>query len=260
MNRISAGVSARNRWQWRRQRTKASSRGSSVQHFPSSSRSVARLSVGLNTFRSGFPGCFRATRKTGIKRRLQKREVLNAFRLDAAGLQLAAYILLIAVALLLVFVAWKVWQHNRITRPFAAAAPVPAGTPDLRDETVRRPHGCPAMGGWTSPAKKSPRENGGWLCVRSFSPRSRVTPQQGWLSLAKFKTNLDYETELRRRVHGRANVVDEFRDHRRRFEEVWYGATPASDVLARDWLRQMEGHGMSVLAQMDSPCWPRSSV
>ena len=64
---------------------------------------------------------------------------------------------------------------------------------------------------------------------------------EGLLSLAKFKTNLDYEAELRRRAHSRTVLVEEFRGRRRQFEEVWYGAAPASDALVRDWLQRMEG-------------------
>ena len=47
--------------------------------------------------------------------------------------------------------------------------------------------------------------------------------------------------ELRRRAYSRAGVVEEFRGQRRQFEEVWYGAVPASDAVVRDWLRRMEG-------------------
>src|SRR6185437_14106933 len=39
-----------------------------------------------------------------------------------ATLQLVAYVLLIAVGLFLIFMVWKVWRHNRGTRPLSGVA------------------------------------------------------------------------------------------------------------------------------------------
>jgi hypothetical protein len=64
--------------------------------------------------------------------------------------------------------------------------------------------------------------------------------QEGRLRLARFKTNLDYEIELRRRTLSAPVLADEFRGRRRQFEEVWYGAAPASDQLVREWLVRIE--------------------
>lgn len=159
-----------------------------------------------------------------------------------AGLQLAAYILLIAVIVLLVFVALKVWRHNRSSRPFAASAQLPAAAPDLHDESVEASR-LPADG-WLELARQKVAAGEWRLALRAlFLATLARHAHQGWVSLAKFKTNLDYEVELKRRVPSRPAVVDEFRTRRRRFEEVWYGTLPASDGLVRDWLQQMEGQG-----------------
>jgi len=157
-----------------------------------------------------------------------------------ATLQLGAYLLLMVVAGLLIFVTWKVWRHNRVPRPAAAAAPLPAGVPDLRDEKVEASR-LPADG-WLDLARRQVTAGEWRLALRAlFLATLARHAQEGWLSLAKFKTNLDYETELRRRTRGRVAVVDQFRDRRCRYEEVWYGTVPASDALVRDWLRKMEG-------------------
>lgn len=156
-----------------------------------------------------------------------------------AGLQLAAYLLLCVVGGFLLFVIWKVWQHNRLTRPLAASAPIPAATPDLRDESVEASR--LSADGWLDLARQKVAAGEWRLALRAlFLATLARHAQEGWLSLAKFKTNLDYETELRRRTRSRTEVVDDFRDRRRQFEEVWYGAVPANDGLARSWLRQME--------------------
>ncbi|MEO6994979.1 MAG: hypothetical protein ABI273_15330 [Lacunisphaera sp.] len=156
-----------------------------------------------------------------------------------ATLQLVAYVLLIAVGLFLIFMVWKIWRHNRETRPRSGAAEIPAATPDLRDETVEASR-LPADG-WLDLARKQMAAGEWRLALRAlFLATLARHAHSGWLSLAKFKTNLDYEIELRRRAYGQAAVVGDFRDRRRQFEEVWYGEAPASDVLARQWLQQME--------------------
>jgi hypothetical protein len=158
-----------------------------------------------------------------------------------AVLQLVSYLLLVAVAGLLIFVAWKVWRHNRATVPFAGLpAPAAAGAPDLRDENVEASR-LPADG-WLELARRQMAAGEWRLALRAlFLATLARHAHEGLVSLAKFKTNLDYETELRRRAHSRAGLVEEFGGRRRQFEEVWYGATPASDDLVRDWLQRMEG-------------------
>lgn len=159
-----------------------------------------------------------------------------------ATLQLVAYVLLIGVGLFLIFMIWKVWRHNRDTRPLAAPAEIPAVTPDLRDETVEASR-LPADG-WLDLARKQIAAGEWRLALRAlFLATLARHAHSGWLSLTKFKTNLDYEIELRRRAYGQTAVLGNFRDRRRQFEEVWYGEVPASDALARQWLQQMEDRG-----------------
>ena len=157
------------------------------------------------------------------------------------ALRLVAYSLLAAVAGLLVFVAWKVWQHNRATAPLAASpAAALTGAPALADDNVEASR-LPADG-WLELARQQMAAGDWRLALRAlFLATLARHARDGLLSLAKFKTNLDYEIELRRRAYSRAGLVEEFRGQRRQFEEVWYGAVPASDAVVRDWLRRMEG-------------------
>jgi len=155
-----------------------------------------------------------------------------------AALQLVAYVLLVAVAALLIFVAWKVWRHNRVSRPLPAT-PVPAGIPDLRDEQLEASR-LPADG-WLDLARQKIAAREWRLALRAlFLATLARHAHEGRLALAKFKTNYDYENELRRRSPGQTVLVQEFRDRRGQFEEVWYGEVAASDERVRDWLRQME--------------------
>ncbi len=155
-------------------------------------------------------------------------------------LQWTAYVLIVGVAGLLLFTVWKVLSHNR-TAPLRSA-PVPAApvAPDLRDENVEASR-LPAEG-WLELAR-SQAAAGEWrLALRAlFLATLARHAHEGLLSLARFKTNLDYESELRRRARSRQVVVEDFTRRRRQFEEVWYGSAAASDTAVREWLHILEG-------------------
>ncbi len=63
---------------------------------------------------------------------------------------------------------------------------------------------------------------------------------RGLVSLARAKTNLDYERELARRAAGRTEVVSGFRARRLSFECVWYGRVSAEESVVRAWLAELE--------------------
>jgi len=62
----------------------------------------------------------------------------------------------------------------------------------------------------------------------------------GLISLAKFKTNLDYERELRRRALTRHELVARFAARRKMFEDVWYGHAAPVEPAVRGWLAELE--------------------
>lgn len=165
-----------------------------------------------------------------------RRVAFNWFAL----LQWGAFILIVGVAGLLVFALWKVWVHNRASVPQTAAMPAPLAVPDLRDETVEASR-LPADG-WLDLARQQMAAGEWRLALRAlFLATLARRAHEGLLSLARFKTNLDYETELRRRARQNVAVVEDFRQRRRQFEDVWYGSTPASDAAVRAWLQTLEG-------------------
>jgi len=158
-----------------------------------------------------------------------------------AALQLVSSLLLIGVVCLLAFVAWKVWQRNRNLSPLASSVlPELTSEPDLRDENVQAAH-LPAEG-WLDLARRQVTAGEWRLALRAlFLATLARHAHEGLVSLARFKTNFDYEVELRRRAHSRTALVEDFRGRRRQYEEVWYGAIPANGEHVRDWLQQMEG-------------------
>ncbi len=156
-------------------------------------------------------------------------------------LQWTAYVLIVGVAGLLLFTVWKVLAHNRTAPLRSAPAPAaPAPAPDLRDENVEASR-LPAEG-WLELARRQAAAGEWRLALRAlFLATLARHAHEGLLSLAKFKTNLDYEGELRRRARSRQAVVEDFGRRRRQFEEVWYGAGAVNDAAVREWLQNLEG-------------------
>jgi hypothetical protein len=112
--------------------------------------------------------------------------------------------------------------------------------PDLRDERTHAAQ-MPADG-WLALAREQMAKGEWRLALRALYLATLARhAADGLLTLAKFKTNLDYERELRRRAVLQPEVPVRFAAHRLNFETVWYGHTPASEALVRAWLDEFEG-------------------
>ena len=60
------------------------------------------------------------------------------------------------------------------------------------------------------------------------------------ITLAVFKTNLDYERELRRRALSQTEIVTRFTARRREFEAVWYGRDEPGAAEVNAWMAELE--------------------
>lgn len=126
---------------------------------------------------------------------------------------------------------WAIWAGARRRRQarggaMAEAESSPGTTPDLTDET----QGAEVLPEeeWIRLAMEAARN-------QQWRPASRALflamlahlGQRGMLHLAAHKSNRDYERELRRRLDRDDPILPFLTGNRRRFEEVWYGKTPA---------------------------------
>ena len=149
--------------------------------------------------------------------------------------------LFIAAAVLLIgwVVVLMVKQAKRNAAPLLTARAVARAAPDLRDENVQAAL-LPADG-WLALAREQAGRGEWRLAWRALylATLARLAAE-GLLSLAKFKTNLDYERELRRRALSRAEVVARFAARRRGFEEVWYGREQPGEAAVREWMAELE--------------------
>jgi hypothetical protein len=161
----------------------------------------------------------------------------------AAALSLVRLLLYVFIAVAVVLLLWVVYLVWRGTQQSAAgvvaAHAVAEAAPDLRDENVQAAQ-LP-WDGWLALARQQAAAGEWRLALRALylATLARLAAEN-LISLAKFKTNLDYERELRRRALSRAELVTRFVIRRRSFEDVWYGRTEAAEAEVRDWMAELE--------------------
>jgi hypothetical protein len=136
--------------------------------------------------------------------------------------QVLVFALVTAAVAGLTLLVYRLWQERRraATRTIASEAIQPA--PDLTDENVGADH-LPEDG-WTKLARELLERGELRPALRAFYLSSLAhLAQRNLLSLAKFKSNHDYERELRRRGHSLPELPALFGENVLVFERVWYG-------------------------------------
>ncbi len=154
-------------------------------------------------------------------------------------LRLLLYLFIGAVAVLLLWVIWLLVRTARRTAAVIAAQPVAPAVPDLHDENVQAAQ-LPADG-WLALAREQIAAGRWRLALRALylATLARLA-SDGLIALAKFKTNLDYEREVRRRAAANAEIPARFAARRRGFEAVWYGRVEPLETDVRAWLAELE--------------------
>ncbi len=161
----------------------------------------------------------------------------------AAALNVLRLLLYVFIAAAVVLILWVIWLMARGARRQAlsvlAAQVVTAAAPDLRDEHVQAAQ-LPAEG-WLALAREQMAKGEWRLALRALylATLARLATE-GLVSLAKFKTNLDYEREVRRRALSRTEVAARFAVRRREFEDAWYGHAQPGETQVRAWMSELE--------------------
>jgi hypothetical protein len=151
---------------------------------------------------------------------------------------LLVYVLIVAVALGLVWLIYRLWRDWR--RPAATmAAQPPQRLPDLSDENVG-PEQLPEDG-WTTLARELLARGELRLALRAFYLASLASlAARNLISLARFKSNRDYERELRRRGHALPEMLALFGEAVAVFDRSWYGRHQVDDQLVSDFAAKVE--------------------
>jgi hypothetical protein len=157
-----------------------------------------------------------------------------------AIVRMLLYVFIGAAVLLILWVIWLMVRNaKRHATPVLTAQGVAGAVPDLRDENVHAAQ-LP-VDGWLALAREHAGRGEWRLALRALylATLARLAAE-GLVSLAKFKTNLDYEREVRRRALSRTEIVAGFSRRRREFEEVWYGRAEPGESVIQAWLAELE--------------------
>jgi hypothetical protein len=135
--------------------------------------------------------------------------------------QLLLFVLLAAVVCSLVILIYRLlWQRRR--QPTLTVSEAIQPVPDLADENV----GADQLpeDGWTKLARELLERGEFRLAMRAFYLASLAhLAERNLISIARFKSNHDYERELRRRAHSFPDLLSTFGDNLTLFERIWYG-------------------------------------
>ncbi len=136
------------------------------------------------------------------------------------GLRIMIYLLLALVASVVAIVFIRLWKRRR--REVVIAAQPVAAMPDLTDENIIADQ-LPEDG-WLKLARELMEQGNFRLALRALYLASLAhLAGRELVSIAKFKTNRDYETELRRRARAWPELQTAFAQNVGAFDRVWYG-------------------------------------
>lgn len=139
----------------------------------------------------------------------------------AATVQRVLFVLLAVVGCMLAVLLWRAWkarhkQHSEVKGEEILT------TPDLVDDGVDA-NELPEDG-WRVLAGELMEKGELRLALRAlFLAGLAFLAGNEMITIAKFKSNRDYERELRRRAHGEPRLIAAFAEHVTMFERVWYG-------------------------------------
>ena len=153
-------------------------------------------------------------------------------------LQILPYALIAAVVAGLGYLAYRLWRSGRARDEIILGEPIQPA-PDLSDENV----GAEQLpeDGWTKLARELLARGELRLAMRAFYLASLAhLSQRSLISLARFKSNRDYERELRRRGHSLPELLAVFGENVSVFERIWYGMHEVSAELVAQFAANVE--------------------
>lgn len=137
------------------------------------------------------------------------------------SVKIAWYVFLVAILSLLAFFAVRIWMQRR-TPVFEVAATPGLKLPDLGEDDLTA-DALPEEG-WLALANEMMQRGDLRLAMRAtFLAGLAALAHRELVRVAKYKSNREYERELRRRAHVRPEIPEAFSQSVSMFERVWYG-------------------------------------
>jgi len=153
--------------------------------------------------------------------------------------RLLLYLLGFAVIVGVVYLAYRIWRHRQgKVDELVEAAPLPT-VPDVTDENV----GADQLpeDGWTRLARELWERGEYRLALRAFYLASLAhLASRNLITLARFKSNREYQQELQRRGHALKELLPTFAENLFAFERVWYGTHSAGQETVAQFAANVE--------------------
>ena len=153
-------------------------------------------------------------------------------------LQILLYTLVAAAVIALGFLLFRILR-NRRGAPAAIQSEAIAPAPDLSDENI----GADQLpeDGWAKLARELLDRGELRLAMRALYLASLAhLAERNLISLARFKSNRDYERELRRRGHAFGGLLAVFGENVSVFDRIWYGMHEVTRDLVQQFAANVE--------------------
>jgi len=130
-------------------------------------------------------------------------------------------ILLILLVAILAYIFVRIWQRRRL-RPVAAGSAAAAAAPDLTDENVKADDLSTQR--WLTLAGELAEKGELRLAMRALYLATLAhLADHEMITIEVYKSNREYERELKRRAHEHQELLSIFSSYLNFFERVWYG-------------------------------------
>jgi hypothetical protein len=143
------------------------------------------------------------------------------------------FFLIIALATTIVLLLFRMWRRRHRAHAEEVTAEALLSAPDLTDENL----GADELpeDGWVTLAHELLGKGEFRLALRAFYLATLAhLAGRHLISIAKFKSNRDYERELQRRAHALPEVLNTFSQNVSVFDRVWYGLHEVNqEIVAR---------------------------
>lgn len=142
--------------------------------------------------------------------------------IDWISIQGLIYILLAGVACMLALLLWRAWKRHLQHYSEEIAVEEITAVPDVADENVDAKE-LPEDG-WLALAEDLLKQGRLRLAVRAFYLAILAClAQHELITVAKFKSDRDYQRELNRRAYMMPDMLNAFTENVLLFESIWYG-------------------------------------
>ncbi len=144
---------------------------------------------------------------------------------------------LVCIVAVLVFLVWRAWKDRRprTAATDVAVKPIPDITREDLDATALPEED------WLNLARELIGKGELRLALRAvYLATLACLARQELITIAKYKSDREYELELRRRSHTQPQLAGVFSENRTLFESAWYGLREVTPGIMERFLRNQE--------------------